>query len=50
MTGWHLHAVHAVHPEVVLDFTAGERDAFISGARDGEFNFTEPSLITADAS
>lgn len=34
LTCWHFHAVES---GVVLHFTAGERDAFIRGARDGEF-------------
>jgi len=45
ITSWHLHAVNS---DVVLHFTAGEREAFVSGARDGEFNFAgPPALATA---
>lgn len=45
VTRWHLHAVNS---DVVLHFTAGEREAFISGARDGEFDFAQsPSLAAA---
>ena len=33
-TCWHLHAVES---GAVLRFTAGERDAFVRGAKDGEF-------------
>lgn len=44
VTCWHLHAVNF---GVVLHFTAGERAAFISGARDGEFNFAESPALAA---
>jgi hypothetical protein len=44
VTCWHLHAVNS---NVVLHFTAGEREAFISGARDGEFNYADSSLAVA---
>lgn len=35
--------LHAVGSDVVLHFTAGEREAFIAGARDGEFHFSQSS-------
>lgn len=44
VTCWHLRAVNS---DVVLHFTAGEREAFVSGARDGEFNFADSSLAVA---
>lgn len=46
VTCWHLHAVNS---DVVLHFTEGERDAFILGARDGEFNFSDPSHVLTAA-
>jgi hypothetical protein len=44
VTCWHLHAVGS---DVVLDFTAGEREAFICGARDGEFDYAESPMFAA---
>jgi hypothetical protein len=46
MTCWHLHAVNS---DVVLHFTAGERDAFVLGAREGEFNIPDSSAALAGA-
>lgn len=43
-TCWHLHAVNS---DVVLHFTAEERDAFFAGAHDGEFDFTGSSALAA---
>jgi hypothetical protein len=44
VTCWHLHAVDS---DVVLHFTAGEREAFILGARDGEFTYPQPPPVLA---
>ncbi|HEX5405025.1 MAG TPA: DUF397 domain-containing protein [Pseudonocardiaceae bacterium] len=47
VTCWHLHAVNS---DVVLHFTEGERDAFVLGARDGEFSFSDASRVLTAAS
>lgn len=44
-TRWHLHAPRG---DVVLHFTDAEWEAFVAGARDGEFDFAgASSLLTA---
>jgi hypothetical protein len=48
VTCWHLHAVGS---DVVLHFTASERDAFVAGVLDREFDFApSPSPALAAAS
>lgn len=44
LTCWHLHAVAS---ESVLHFTAGEKEAFILGVKDGEFTYPQTSLLAA---
>jgi len=44
ITCWHLNALAS---DVVLHFTAGEKEAFILGIEDGEFTYPLTSTLTA---
>lgn len=44
LTCWHLRSVET---GAVLHFTAGERDAFIRGVKDGEFTYPQPPAPAA---
>jgi hypothetical protein len=44
LTCWHLNAVAS---DIVLHFTAGEKEAFILGVEDGEFTYPQTRLLAA---
>ncbi len=44
LTCWHLKALAS---DVVLHFTAGEKEAFILGVDDGEFTYSQTPLATS---